>query len=172
MYLSDQITLIGFGGILIVCIGLFLISYSKINQFKKIALTLSITTAILITIYTIVDGIGIRLSNNGYSYLFWMLFLNGMPVLLFSIVKKDIFKLNKSFIIWGIFAGCLAILSYGLVVWSMQYLEIAYVSSIRESSIVIATIIGLVILKEKTAKQRIMPAILVLIGISVLYFQI
>ena len=54
----------------------------------------------------------------------------------------------------------------------MQYLEIAYVSSIRETSIVIATLIGFFILREKQAKKRIIPSLVILGGITVLYFQI
>jgi uncharacterized membrane protein len=54
----------------------------------------------------------------------------------------------------------------------MQHLEIAYVSSIRETSIVLATIMGFIILKEKKAKERMLPAVLVVIGITIVYFQI
>jgi len=172
--LNDYISSFGFIGILIICAGIFLISYNRIHKFNLSAFILAATTALLITIYTLVDGIGIRLSENKFSYLFWMLLLNGIPVLLISIFSKEKFfsNLNLNFVILGILAGTLAILSYGIVVWSMQYLEIAYVSSIRESSIVIATLMGFFMLKEKAAKKRIIPAILVLIGISILYFQI
>ena len=69
-------------------------------------------------------------------------------------------------------AGILAILSYGLVVWSMQYLEIAYVSSIREASIIFATLIGFLLLNEKQAKNRLIPSGLIVIGITTLYFEI
>ena len=72
----------------------------------------------------------------------------------------------------GILAGVLAILGYGLVVWSMQFIEIAYVSSIREVSIVLATIISLYILKEKDAFKRIIPSIIIVSGVAILYFQI
>ena len=54
----------------------------------------------------------------------------------------------------------------------MQHLEIAYVSSIRETSIVLATIMGLIFLEEKKAKGRILPAVLVVIGITIVYLQI
>jgi len=57
-------------------------------------------------------------------------------------------------------------------VWSMQYLEIAYVSSIRETSIVLATLMGFFILNEKKARGRMLPAVLVVIGITIVYFQI
>ena len=65
----------------------------------------------------------------------------------------------------------LAILSYGLVVWSMQYIEIAYVSSIREVSIVLATIISLYLLKEKVAAKEFMPSILIVTGVTPCIFS-
>jgi drug/metabolite transporter (DMT)-like permease len=172
--LQEHISLLGFVGILIVCIGIFLISYSKNNKFNFNAFILAASTAILITIYTIVDGMGVRLSENIFSYLFWLLLMNGIPLLLISIFSKEklLSNLNIKIISWGIPAGILAILSYGIVVWAMKYIEIAYVSSIRETSIVIATLIGFFLLGEKQAKKRIMPAVLVLGGITFLYFQI
>ena len=172
--LQEHISLLGFVGILIICIGIFLISYSKNNKFNFNAFILAAGTAILITIYTIVDGMGVRLSENKFSYLFWLLLLNGIPLLLISIFSREklLSNLNIKIISWGIPAGILAILSYGIVVWAMSYIEIAYVSSIRETSIVIATLIGFFLLGEKQAKKRIIPAVLVLGGITILYFQI
>ena len=172
--LQEQISLLGFVGILIVCAGIFLISYSKNHKFNFSAFIIAVSTALLIAIYSIIDGMGVRLSENKFSYIYWMLLLNGVPLLLISIFSKEklLFNLNKNIIVWGVPAGILAILSYGLVVWSMQYLEIAYVSSIRETSIVVATLIGFFVLREKQAKKRIIPALLVLGGITILYFQI
>ena len=74
--------------------------------------------------------------------------LNGIPLLLISIFSREklLSNLNIKIISWGIPAGILAILSYGIVVWAMSYIEIAYVSSIRETSIVIATLIGFFLL--------------------------
>ena len=72
----------------------------------------------------------------------------------------------------GIAAGIFATTSYAIVVWGMQFIEIAYVSSIREISIVFAAIIGMIFLFESNAKSRILPSILIVSGISVVYFQI
>ena len=173
-YLNDKISLFGFLAILIVCFGLFLISYSKKNKFNKIAFILGILTAIMITFYTLVDGIGIRHSENPYTYLFWMLLLNGTPALLASFMFKDngLRKINKDLLLKGVGFGILAPLAYGLVVWCMLYLPIAYASAIRETSIIFATLIGLFILNEKEAYSRIIPAIFIIIGIGILYFQI
>ena len=172
--IQEHISLLGFVGISTVCIGIFLISYSKNHKFNFSAFILAVSTALFITIYTIVDGMGVRLSENKFSYIFWLLLLNGIPLLLISIFSKEklLSNLNTKIIFWGIPAGILAILSYGIVVWSMQYLEIAYVSSIRETSIVLATLMGFFILDEKKARGRILPAVLVVIGITIVYFQI
>jgi len=172
--LQEYISLLGFVGILTACIGIFLISYNKNHKFNFNAFILAGCTALLITIYTIVDGMGVRLSENKFSYLFWLLLLNGIPLLLISIFSKEklLSNLNAKIIFWGIPAGILAILSYGIVVWSMQHLEIAYVSSIRETSIVLATLMGFFILNEKKARDRMLPAVLVVIGITIVYFQI
>ena len=173
LFLSSDISVAGFIGILIVCIGLFLISYSKNLSFNFRGFALAISTAILITAYTLVDGVGVRLSENGFSYIYWLFTLNGIPLLIIGLISKNGLRKTETYnFSSGIAAGIFATSSYAIVVWSMQFIEIAYVSSIREISIVFATIIGMVFLFERNAKSRIIPSILIVSGISVVYFQI
>ena len=173
IFLTNSINLFGFIGILIVSTGLFLISFSAKIEFNKPAFFLAISTAILITTYTLIDGIGVRSSENGFSYLFWLIALNGVPILIISIFSKNGLRKKESYSIKaGIAAGIFATLSYALVVWSMQFIEIAYVSGIREVSVVFATIIGMLFLSEKYASKRIIPSILIALGIATVYFQI
>ena len=173
LFLSSDISVAGFVGILIVCIGLFLISYSKNLSFNFRGFALAISTAILITAYTLVDGVGVRLSENGFSYIYWLFTLNGIPLLIIGLISKNGLRKTETYnFSSGIAAGIFATSSYAIVVWSMQFIEIAYVSSIREISIVFAAIIGMVFLFEKNAKSRIIPSILIVSGISVVYFQI
>ena len=173
LFLSSDISVAGFVGILIVCIGLFLISYSKNLSFNFRGFALAISTAILITAYTLVDGVGVRLSENGFSYIYWLFTLNGIPLLIIGLISKDGLRKRETYTFRsGIAAGVFATSSYAIVVWSMQFIEIAYVSSIREISIVFATIIGMLFLFERNARSRIIPSILIVVGISVVYFQI
>ena len=173
LFLSSDISVAGFVGIFIVCIGLFLISYSKNLSFNFRGFALAISTAILITAYTLVDGVGVRLSENGFSYIYWLFTLNGIPLLIIGLISKDGLRKRETYTFRsGIAAGVFATSSYAIVVWSMQFIEIAYVSSIREISIVFAAIIGMLFLFEKNAKSRIIPSILIVSGISVVYFQI
>ena len=174
IYLNDNISLYGFLAIIVLCLGLFSISYSKKNNFNKVAFILGTLTAIMIASYTLVDGIGVRQSSNAYTYLYWMLLLNGSPVLVASFLFKGtgLRKVNKDLFFKGISFGVLAPFAYGLVVWCMQYLPIVYASALRETSIIFATLIGMMVLKEKEANSRIVPSIFIVIGIGILYFQI
>ena len=173
LFLSSDISVAGFVGILIVCIGLFLISYSKNLSFNFRGFALAISTAILITAYTLVDGVGVRLSENGFSYIYWLFTLNGIPLLIIGLISKDGLRKRETYTFRsGIAAGVFATSSYAIVVWSMQFIEIAYVSSIREISIVFAAIIGMLFLFEKNAKSRIIPSILIVSGISVVYLSL
>ena len=165
LFLSSDISVAGFVGILIVCIGLFLISYSKNLSFNFRGFALAISTAILITAYTLVDGVGVRLSENGFSYIYWLFTLNGIPLLIIGLISKDGLRKRETYTFRsGIAAGVFATSSYAIVVWSMQFIEIAYVSSIREISIVFAAIIGMLFLFEKNAKSRIIPSILIAVS--------
>lgn len=174
IYLTDKISLLGFIAIMTVCMGLFLISYSDKIKFNYSAFGLGFLTAIMITAYTLVDGIGVRHSENPFSFLYWMLLLNGTPALITSFFFKNngLRTVNKNLIFTGMVFGVLAPLAYGLAVWCMQFLPIAYVSSMRETSIIFATLIGALLLKEKTASKRVIPSIFVVIGISLIYYQI
>ena len=171
--ISSNISFFGIIGILITSLGLFMISFISNNKFNHKGFLFAILTASLIATYTIVDGIGVRNTENAFTYIFWMLLLNGIPMLIYAIISKNGFRKKNTYrLIEGTSAGVLAILSYGLVVWSMQFIEIAYVSSIREVSIVLATIISLYLLKEKAATKRIIPSILIVAGVTLVYFQI
>ena len=76
--------------------------------------------------------------------------MNGVPILIISIFSKNgLRKKNTYSIKKGIAAGIFATLSYAIVVYGMQFIEIAYVSSIREISIIFATLIGMMFLLEK-----------------------
>jgi uncharacterized membrane protein len=102
-----------------------------------------------------------------------MLLLNGLPMLIYAFFSETGLRKKNSYKVKdGVVAGILAILGYGLVVWSMQFIEIAYVSSIREISIVLATLLSFYLLKETDARKRVIPSIIICTGITVLYFQI
>ena len=173
LILGVDINLTGIIGIVLICVGLFMISFLTAKKFNRSAFIIAIITASLIATYTILDGMAVRKSENAFTFIYWMLLLNGIPMLIYAFFSETGFRKKNSYNIKdGIVAGVLAILGYGLVVWSMQYIEIAYVSSIREISIVLATLLSFYLLKETDAHKRVIPSIIICTGITILYFQI
>ena len=59
--------------------------------------------------------------------------------------------------------------AYGIILWSMKHQPIAYVASIRESSIVMASLISFIVLNEKVTKIRLMSALIFFIGVYFIY---
>ena len=55
--------------------------------------------------------------------------------------------------------------AYGIVVWAMQHSPIALVSALRESSVVIAALMSIWILKEETTEKYLLPAVMVAAGV-------
>ena len=173
LILDVDINLTGILGIILICLGLFMISFLTAKKFNRLAFIIAITTASLIATYTILDGIAVRRSENAFTFIYWMLLLNGIPMLIYAFFSQTGLRKKNSYKVKdGVVAGILAILGYGLVVWSMQFIEIAYVSSIREISIVLATLLSFYLLKETDARKRVMPSVIICTGIAILYFQI
>ena len=55
--------------------------------------------------------------------------------------------------------------SYGLSIWALSLAAMAHVSAMRETSVIIAALIGTQLLGEFFGKRRILAAIAVAIGV-------
>ncbi|MEC0230411.1 DMT family transporter [Paenibacillus alba] len=89
------------------------------------------------------------------------------PIVLRSKQIRMEWKLNAKIILLG---ALLNPGSYLLFLFAMQYAPVAHISPIREIGTVFATILGIVVLKEKQGTLRIICSILILIGILVISF--
>ena len=54
--------------------------------------------------------------------------------------------------------GVLSFLAYGLVIWAMRTTPMAYVSGLRETSVILATIIGTRFMGEPFGRERVTAA--------------
>ncbi|MFE1601047.1 EamA family transporter [Methylobacterium sp. ID0610] len=127
------------------------------------------TTGVLIGAYTVVDGIGVRLSGNSLSYaasmfLLWSL---TMPVLYVAMrgTPPAYTRVQTAMALGG---GLVSILAYGIVIWAMQYDAMGVVSALRETSVVYAAIIGRLFLREELSPRRIASCLAVALGAACL----
>ena len=127
-------------------------------------------TALIISAYTVVDGLGVRRSGHALAYIVWLLALDGIPLTLYALVTRRarIAPYVRAHWAAGLVGGLMAPAAYGLVVWALSSGGMAYVSALRETSVVFAALIGSTVLREPFGARRLFAAALVAVGIVVM----
>ncbi|MBX8813419.1 EamA family transporter [Pseudochrobactrum algeriensis] len=127
---------------------------------------IALVNALFIAGYTLVDGIGVRVSGNAISYTLWAFLFNAIPVVSWGIWKYrgqlvgHIRQRGHLAMIGG--AGTLG--SYGLALWAMTMAPVAMVAALRETSILFGMILSLFLLREHISMKRLAGALLIVCG--------
>jgi drug/metabolite transporter (DMT)-like permease len=126
----------------------------------------ALLTAAMITGYTALDGIGARVSGEPFGFIVWHSLLNALA---WSAAIAAI--RGRSFLIYAAahwrraaIGGPAGALGYGLVLWAMTIAPVAAVSALRETSVIVAALIGWVLLGEAFSKRRAVAVGLVVCG--------
>jgi drug/metabolite transporter (DMT)-like permease len=124
-------------------------------------------TAIFIAAYTLADGMAVRRAGEAISYIVWLMFLDGIPILCFTayVRRRQLRAVVGANWRAGCVTGALQFGAYALVIWAMSVGSMASVSALRETSVIFAAFIGAVMLKERVGALRVGAAILVALGI-------
>ncbi|MBX4910472.1 MULTISPECIES: EamA family transporter [Rhizobium] len=135
------------------------------------AVAFSIANAFVIASYTYVDGIGARLSGNAVSYTLWMSLLPPILLLAWAASQRgSLTVLRHVRRNWwrGLIGGAGSIASYGLALWAMTKAPVATVAALRETSILFALVLSVVVFKEKAGIWRYVAGVVIAIGVLVL----
>lgn len=128
-------------------------------------------TAVVISAYTLVDGLGVRRSGSPLGYILWLLVVDGVPLMLYAVAtrRERIGAYLRAY--WGrcLAGGVMCAAAYGLVIWALGLGAMAYVSALRETSVIFAAAIGSLILREPFGRRRVVAATLVVAGIIVMH---
>ena len=170
--LDDYLTLSMWVGVLLISIGILLPFWlwrGTVNMLHKGTL-FALANTVIIASYTLVDGLGTRLSANPLSYCLWLFLLDPLPILVLALARHR----NGAWVYMQrrwlpcTVGGLLTIVTYGIILWAMTRAPIAAVAALRETSVIFAALIGAVILGEGFGTLRIASAILVVFGIAAL----
>jgi len=131
------------------------------------ALGWGLCTAVLIAMYTIVDGLGVRAAGNALSYIVWLFIFEVTPIagILLLYRRRAWFEYMRSNTATVVAGGIASSAAYGLVIFAMGLGAMAVVSSLRETSVIFAAIIGALFLREPFGRARMRAAVLVAVGI-------
>ena len=139
----------------------------RLGRISPMALRWGLATSVLIASYTVTDGLGVRVAGNPFSYIFWTFLLEPVPICLALLYFKrrqwfEYMTLKPGKIVVG---GLASSTAYGLVIYVMGFGSMAMVSSLRETSVIFAALIGTLLFRYPFGRQRIIAAVLLTAGI-------
>lgn len=150
-----------------------IVSLAFTNDGRLVALkplVFGFTTGITIAGYTLLDGLGGRAAGDVLGYIAWLFVIDAVP---FSVLVACRYRRRLGPALaacWrpAALGGALSVIAYGLVIWAMTLTPMAAVSALRETSVIIAALIGTRLLREPFGARRVLAASLVAAGIVLL----
>ena len=159
------------GGLLIIGLGTFLQKRANNVHLKGIALALFI--AVLISIYSTIDGTAVRHGGPAYALPYVMTMFTIVPLILTPLIVRQYgwprlkLEWQQRGLILAL-TGVLSVASYLLAVFAYSIAPLSYSGAVREVSVVFGAIAGWWLLKEKLGGLRVVGAIVLFIGILVI----
>jgi drug/metabolite transporter (DMT)-like permease len=159
-------------GVLVVCLGLVLLVGVGRRQLAahRRAIGFALATGVTIAAYTVADGLGVRRSGSAVGYIAWLFLAEGLPLPLYAATwgRRRMKAALRANLARGIASGVLALAAYGLVIWAQTRGALAVVAALRETSVIIAAVIGSVVFGERFGYRRTLAAAVVTVGIVLL----
>ncbi|RXF72801.1 EamA family transporter [Hansschlegelia zhihuaiae] len=127
-----------------------LLGRRKGQSFDPGALGFAGLTALTISGYTLVDGTGARIAGDPHAYSATLFVVDGLPLLLFALWRRGLQGLApmRPYLLQGLAGGAMSLASYWIAIWAMTVAPIPLVAAVRESSVLFAALIAVLVLKE------------------------
>lgn len=159
------------GGVIAVSLGIGLLALRRNGALgaNRAAVLSALATGLMIASYSVVDGIGIRKSDAAPGYIAWIFFLE-FPITAAILLSRPGRQWRiplRSAVLAGA-GGLLSVLAYGLVLYAKTIAPLAAVSAVRESSVIFAALIGVVLFGERPWGRRVLAAGVVATGVILL----
>jgi len=153
-FFREPITLAVALGIGLIAMGVAFIGIS--HTLQRRALLWALMTGGCIAGYTVIDAQGVRAAPNAASYIVWIFIMLGGGIgALFALWRGREFMIAAA-AQWrpGLAAGALSIVTYGLALLAFRLGATPRLAALRETSILFATAIAVVFLKERMTRHR------------------
>ncbi|MCS0501162.1 EamA family transporter [Ancylobacter mangrovi] len=167
--LDEAIDLQSFLGVALLACGILAIAWPRrgMAAFDGAALRLALSCGVSITIYTLVDGLGARHAGSPHLYTSWLFVADSILLSVVGLVWKGPSGLKPalSFLGPGFAGGAMSLTAYWITIWAMTQAPIGLVAAVRESSVLFAAVIAVVVLREPLRAERMAAAALIVVGL-------
>jgi drug/metabolite transporter (DMT)-like permease len=175
IFVGERLGLFGWGGVVMLALGVLLLSLRggrDLAKLNRAAVGFALFTAVTVSAYSVVDGIGARAAGAGRAPAYTLLLFVGIApvVVAYALVRRGYAVLPQMLPFWkiGLGGGALAVISYGIANWAMTVAPIAIVAALRETSVLFGALIAVVILKEPLRAARVVAALMIVCGLMLL----
>ncbi|MBT2324259.1 EamA family transporter [Variovorax paradoxus] len=179
VFIGEGISAAAWAGVAILCAGVVVLGLSRAalqggdEARRRKALGFAFANAAIIALYTVIDGIGVRLSGNALAYVAGLFVFDGIPYLLLVLWRRPGQRRAALAYMAGrwpvAMIGTLASLaSYGIALWAMTRAPVAVVAALRETSVLFAALIGTLFLREAFGWQRAAGTLVIVAGVMIL----
>jgi drug/metabolite transporter (DMT)-like permease len=156
-WLGEALSPFAWLGLGLICAGILSMAVAVARDgANKAGVVLALCNSVVISGYTLIDGIGVRRSRAPAAYTLWIFLLTGVVLSIWaSSGPRDAFReyIRRNWHL-GLIGGAGAIGSYGLALWAMTVAPLAVVAALRETSILFGTAISILLLHERVGRTR------------------
>jgi drug/metabolite transporter (DMT)-like permease len=133
---------------------------------QRRATLFALATACVIALYTMIDGAGVRRSGAPAAYTMWIFLLNGTAVTAWAARThwRALLRLAGARPLLLPIGGVSTLGSYGIALWAMTLAPVAAIAALRETSILFATAIAALVLRERVGRARLLAVALIACG--------
>jgi uncharacterized membrane protein len=151
-------------GIVVISSGLALLA-GRPREHERLAVALAIATGVAIAGYSAVDGIGVREADDVIAYSVWL--FAGETAVVAAYVGTG---MRAAFPHWrrALAVGGLALTGYGIVIWAQLHAALGAVAALRETSVIVAALIGAIVFRERLGTRRALASAIVVAGVALL----
>jgi drug/metabolite transporter (DMT)-like permease len=165
-------SLVGTVGIALVCLGIAAIGLSRTAPLTATAWAGA--TGLTIATYSIVDGLGARASGDAFAYIGASSIGTFVPISVYCFLRRGFGHMAREMRgdwLRAIAAGAASNAGFGLALWAQTLAPMAYVTALRETSVVFGAALAAWVLHEPVSRRRWLGAIVVAAGAIALVAQ-
>ncbi len=170
LLVGQQLGPIGWLGVSVLAAGVIVLSLrggesGATPNFHSIGFAL--LTAVAISTYTLIDAIGAKVAGSPHAYAGSLFVLDGLMMAAYGLWRSPVAFKSGLRSEWKLvlIGGGMSAAAYWIAIWAMTVAPIALVAALRETSVLFATLIGVVVLREPMLPARILAAGMVVAGI-------
>ncbi|ODT57411.1 EamA family transporter [Phenylobacterium sp.] len=167
--LGDHLAPAGWIGVALICGGVLSLALGA-RQADMAGVRLALPSALVIAAYTLIDGVGVRLSQAAIAYNLWLCLLTGAPLLAWALARRgpEFLAYARANAVYGAVGGFGTLAAYGLALWAMTKAPVAAVAALRETSILFAAAIAAIFLRETLTPLRLLACAVIALGAATL----